>query len=90
MKYVFGAAVAGVLLILGLSHLRIGLTAEPAVRAEDAPGKNALAEIQKMEADIKRLQEVAPDQAHAMMSAAYNFSNLSFAGLRHFGLNWSM
>ncbi len=87
MKYVLGAAIAGVLLILGLSQLRVGLAAEPAGRAEEAPGRNALAEIQKVQADIKRLQDVAPDQAHAMMSAAYNFSNLWFAAKAE---NWPL
>jgi hypothetical protein len=37
-------------------------------------------DVEKLQAEVARLKDVAPDQAHAMMSAAYHFNNLWFAG----------
>jgi hypothetical protein len=82
MKYVFAAVVLVVLLILGLAHSRTGSPADTVARAADKPDKpekSPQAETEQMRADIKRLQEVAPDQAHAMTSVAYHFNNLWFA-----------
>ena len=49
--------------------------------------KPALTENQKLHADVARLKDVVPDQAHAMMSVAYNFNNLWFAAKAE---NWPL
>jgi hypothetical protein len=78
MKYVTAAAL-GFVLCLGMTTLRPRGAGEAIAGQDDSPGKVFLAKFEKAEADIKRLQDTAPDQAHVMMSAAYNFSNLWFA-----------
>jgi hypothetical protein len=84
MKYVVAATVLGVPLILGLlTHLRTGAPVGTAARADEEPGKLEKSIL----ADIKRLQDVVPDQAHAMMSVAYNFNNLWFAAKAE---NWPL
>jgi hypothetical protein len=87
MKYVFAVAVLGVFLVLALGHLRLGPLAGTTAQAEEEPAKNPPAETAQLRADIKRLQEVAPDQAHAMISVAYNFNNLWFAAKAE---NWPL
>jgi hypothetical protein len=82
MKYVLAAAVLGILLVIGLTHPRIGWLAGTTAQADDVPGKSGKGpqgEVEALRAEIKRLQDVAPDQAHAMMSATYHFNNLWFA-----------
>jgi hypothetical protein len=87
MRYVVVAGVFGAIIILSLSVFRGGQAAEPAARAADPSANSTASEIRKLQADIKRLQDIAPDQAHAMMSAAYNFSNLWFAAKAE---NWPL
>jgi hypothetical protein len=87
MKYFLAAAVPGVLLILGFAHLRPGSAAESAARANEVPPEKVQKEIEDLQAEIKRLKDGSPDQAHAMMSAAYNFSNLWFAAKAE---NWPL
>ncbi len=51
----------------------------PAARSDGAePATNAQPPSQ--EEEIQRLKDRAPDQAHAMVSVAYHFGNLWFAG----------
>lgn len=81
MKYVLGAAVLAVPLVIGLTHPRIAWLAGTTVQADDVPNKpakRAQEEIEALRAEIKHLQEGVPDQAHAMISVAYNFTNLWF------------
>jgi hypothetical protein len=44
-------------------------------------------EIEKLQADVARLKDVVPDQAHAMTSVAYHFNNLWFAAKAE---NWPL
>jgi hypothetical protein len=44
-------------------------------------------EIEKLKADVARLKDVVPDQAHAMTSVAYHFNNLWFAAKAE---NWPL
>lgn len=90
MKYFLTAAILGILVVLDLSHWRLGGLAGTTAQADDVPAKprnGPEGEVEKLRAEIKRLQDVAPDQAHAMISAAYNFSNLWFAAKAE---NWPL
>jgi hypothetical protein len=90
MKFFLTAAVLGVLLVLELAHGRFGWLAGATAPADDVsskPQKGLEGEIETLRAEIKRLQDVAPDQAHAMISVAYNFSNLWFAARAE---NWPL
>lgn len=89
MKCVFAAVILGVLLRLGFAHLRTGIPAGTVLAGEvpGKPEKRMQAEIEQLRADIKRLQDVAPDQAHAMISVAYNFNNLWYAAKAE---NWPL
>lgn len=82
MKNALAGVVLGILLVFGLIHPRFGWRTGPIVQADTSPGKTKEGpprEVEKLRAEIKRLQETAPDQAHAMISAAYHFNNLWFA-----------
>lgn len=86
-KYAFAAGLVGIVL-LG-ARGRTGGPVSPAA-AGDAAGKAAKdlqAEVESLRADVKRLQDKAPDQAHVMMSAAYHFNNLWFAARAE---NWDL
>lgn len=83
MKYVVAASILGVLAITGLvAHSSTTLPSAAAKTTNDPQAEN-----DQLRADIKRLQDVLPDQAHVMMSAAYNFSNLWFAAKAE---NWPL
>lgn len=45
------------------------------------------AEVSKLQAEVQRLNDKAPDQAHAMVSVAYHFNNLWFAAQAE---NWPL
>lgn len=51
----------------------------PVAGAQEA-GTLPGAELAAIRADIERLKQVSPDQAHAMQDVGYHFSNLWFAG----------
>lgn len=90
MKCVLVAVVLGILLVLGVTRPGLESPASTTARAADAPNQSAKGspnEIESLRAEIKRLQEVAPDQAHAMISAAYHFNNLWFAARAE---NWPL
>jgi hypothetical protein len=90
MKYVFAATVLGILLLLVAPHICSGSLPDTSAREDEVPGKSEKsmqAEIEQLRADIKRLQDVVPDQAHAMISVAYNFNNLWFAAKAE---NWPL
>jgi hypothetical protein len=53
--------------------------------AQARPGQKG--ELAALKAEIARLKEVAGDQAHAMVSVAYHFDNLWFAGKAG---NWAL
>jgi len=74
MKIGFPGAILGLLLAYVLIHRYAG---EGGASAQQA--KLPQEDLEKLRAEIKRLHDVAPDQAHAMMSAAYHFNNLWFA-----------
>lgn len=86
MKYVLGTAVVGFFLVLGLTHPWMGWLGSRTAQAE-APAKSPQDEIEVLRAKTKRLEDMAPDQAHAMISAAYHFSNLWFAAKEE---NWPL
>ncbi len=71
MKYVLGTAVVGFFLVLGLTHPWMGWLGSSTAQAK-APRKSPQDGIEVLRAKIKRLEDVAPDQAHAMISAAYH------------------
>jgi hypothetical protein len=50
-----------------------------AAAGAEATSRGALTEVKELRAEIERLKDLVPDQAHAMTDAAYHFSNLWFA-----------
>lgn len=66
----------GVLFAVGVGNFR-----QPRITRADEPSRSAAAQnaLPKLQADIARLKDKAPDQAHAMMSVAYHFNNMWFA-----------
>jgi len=77
-------AIAGFVLLLLIAVLFANAARQAAVNA--APQSNAQSG-QPLEAEIKQLQDKAPDQAHAMISVAYHFNNLWFAAEAN---NWPL
>jgi hypothetical protein len=68
---VIGAAAAAVVFLL-FEAQRL-----PTSHADERPSSSELPAIQS---DLQTLKDKAPDQAHAMVSVAYHFNNLWFAG----------
>jgi hypothetical protein len=87
MKYVVALALLGSLLAFGLVYPHVRGMAGTNAQAGDKSSKDIQGEIESLRAEIKRLQDVAPDQAHVMMSAAYHFNNLWFAAKAE---NWPL
>jgi hypothetical protein len=89
MKQVVVATVLGILLTLGLTYPRIASRAGTGARADDTPDNDekGAPKVEALLAEIKRLQEAVPDQAHAMMSVAYNFTNVWFSAKAE---NWPL
>lgn len=82
-RYGMAAAVSlGLLFVVGAQIFNDG-------RLTSAEEKNngATLGLEEQHEDIQRLQAKAPDQAHAMVSVAYHFNNLWFAGQRG---NWPL
>jgi hypothetical protein len=50
------------------------------LRGDDKAAKGGPADVEAVRADVARLKDVATDQAHVMVSVAYHFNNLWFAG----------
>lgn len=56
--------------------------------ADAPPAKTPVAaEVASLRADVERLKQVVPDQAHAMSDVDYHFTNLWFAGKAE---NWPL
>jgi hypothetical protein len=87
MRHVLALAVLGLMLTLGLVYPRVAGLAGTNAETDEKPPKELQAQIETLRAEVKRLQEVAPDQAHAMISAAYHFNNLWFAAKAE---NWPL
>jgi hypothetical protein len=80
-RIAFPAIVAGVCFLFGLPDpLGVWPSSEHVVVSERQTQESSTSpELETLRAEVKRLQDVVPDQAHAMMSVAYNFNNLWFA-----------
>lgn len=84
-RQVFIAFVAGVVLGAScLSQLFVGDPPSAAHAQQPAQPKPDLATLQ---AEIERLKQVVPDQAHAMQDVDYHFTNLWFAANQS---NWDL
>jgi hypothetical protein len=59
----------------------------PAAHAQAAAPPAAGGEIAALRADVERLKQIVPDQAHAMSDVAWHYSNLWFAGQHE---NWDL
>jgi hypothetical protein len=57
------------------------------VRAAETPAATTNQEILALRAEINRLKEMVPDQAHVMKDVGYHFANLWFAGQK---ANWPL
>jgi hypothetical protein len=57
------------------------LLAQPAPVAHvETTGKRPTGDLAVIQAEVERLKQIVPDQAHAMQDVGYHFSNLWFAG----------
>jgi hypothetical protein len=81
MRHFAGLAALGIAILSAAALIRADRA--PAARGDDkAPKERAEAspDVAKLKADVARLKDVATDQAHVMVSVAYHFNNLWFAG----------
>jgi hypothetical protein len=89
MSRVNGALAVGLIVLGGLffraTDFRVSGTAE--AQAPVTKPAESKAHLDKLEADIKKLQELIPDQAAVMSHLSYHFTNLWFAGNEE---NWPL
>jgi hypothetical protein len=75
--FVAGAIVGGI-----LAALAISLSVGPATVQAQSPAKPE-PDLKTLQAEVERLKQVVPDQAHAMHDVDYHFTNLWFAGQKN-------
>lgn len=72
--------VLGVMLGLFVAERRDGPPSFVQQAAAQQPAEAASPDLASLEADVETLKQKATDQAHVMVSVAYHFNNLWFAG----------
>ncbi len=81
--FIFGCLTG--LLLTG--HLGWHGGSSPAAAYAGPSSSGATTELETLRADVERLKQVVPDQAHAMHDVDYHFTNLWFAGQQQ---NWPL
>lgn len=65
--------------VCGLLAILTSTSRPVTAQTTPAPATPPVPDVASLQAEIERLKQVVPDQAHAMMDVDYHFSNLWFA-----------
>lgn len=84
-----GAVLLGLGLLIGflISDRQLVQSQPVSDAAARAPDNEDQADLASMKSDVETLKQKATDQAHVMVSVAYHFNNLWFAGQQE---NWPL
>ena len=80
-RIIFGSALIAAVVIaaaLGLNRVPASLAADPP-KTTTIPNALPTPTIEELQAEIKQLKDLVPDQAHGMSDVGYHCSNLWFA-----------